>query len=57
MERVSGTAVGEADGPEAMQPERRCLKCGRPVPDRPRGCKSGHCVNCNYPYPLGDCSD
>jgi hypothetical protein len=37
--------------------EGRCLHCGHPVSDRPRGCKAGHCSNCGHPYPLGDCSD
>lgn len=37
--------------------EMRCLRCGHPVPEPPRGCRLGPCPNCGHPYPLGDCSD
>ena len=55
MERLSErTARQDA---ALAEREGRCLRCGHPVDDRPRGCKAGHCANCGHPYPLGDCSD
>ena len=45
------------DGQQLLERERRRLRCGKSVPDYPRGCKGTYCENCGYPYPLGDCSD
>lgn len=45
------------DGQLLLERERRCLRCGKSVPDYPRGCKGAYCENCGYPYPLGDSSD
>lgn len=40
-----------------LSPEPRCVKCGAPVPEPPRGCRRRACPNCGHAYPLGDCSD
>ena len=45
------------DGQQLLERERRRLRCGKSVPDYPRGCNGTYCENCGYPYPLGDCSD
>lgn len=37
--------------------ERRCVKCGGPLPEPPRGCRKAPCPNCAHLYPVGDCSD
>lgn len=49
----NGSAVRET-GEEDREP---CLRCGVAIPARLMGCKGGHCPNCGYPYPHGDCSD
>lgn len=44
-------------GREAGKATEPCLRCGVPISRRLMGCKGGHCPNCAYPYPHGDCSD
>ncbi len=56
MERLSHLARERREA-GAEERERRCLRCGCPVADLPRGCRGADCANCGYPYPLGDCSD